>query len=106
MSALPVGQLTYKQAVKEIEAILARVPDSEIPKPERIEKRPGETVTVAWWGGKGWHIEPGTTSPQGRRRGHFGLLDLFADEWLHRERERRYGKGYTFRDGKQIGGAA
>lgn len=98
------GELTYRQAVKEILAILDQVSDAQIPKPDRIE-RPGDTPDgIAWFGGKGYHVRP-TTMRASRSRA-YGLVDVFENEWLYRERVRVYGKNFEFRDGAQLGGFA
>lgn len=55
--------MTREQAAAAIRAILAAVPDDELPKP-KIEKRDGETI--AWFGGLGRNL--GSAKRGGVRR--------------------------------------
>jgi hypothetical protein len=46
--------MNIKQARAAIEAILAAIPDSELPKFDKVEERDGKTIV--WWGGTGHHL--------------------------------------------------
>lgn len=43
--------MNIKEARDAIEAILAAIPDSELPAFDKVESRDGKTIV--WWGGKG-----------------------------------------------------
>lgn len=49
-----MAALTYEAAVAAIAAILAAVPDDELPEISRMEYRDGKAI--AWFGGMGAHL--------------------------------------------------
>lgn len=55
--------MKIKEARNAIEAILASIPDSELPKFDKVEQREGRTIV--WWGGTGRHL--GTAKARGVR---------------------------------------
>lgn len=64
--------MNIKEARAAIEAILDAIPDSELPKFDKIE--PDEKYgAVAWWGGHGYHLgsakRNGKRDPENYRRG-------------------------------------
>lgn len=56
--------MNVKAARAAIEAILAAIPDEELPDFDRIERKGGQVI--AWWGGTGHHL--GSSRRNGKRR--------------------------------------
>ncbi|SEE83388.1 hypothetical protein SAMN04489740_2717 [Arthrobacter alpinus] len=56
--------MKYETAVEAIKAILAAVPDDELPKPSKIKKS-AEGTPVVWFGGRGYHLGSATSSRNG-----------------------------------------
>jgi hypothetical protein len=75
--------MNRKQAESAILAILADIPDSQLPK-GRVEKRGDKTIF--WFGGKGHHLgtatKNGARDPKVHRRS--GLMDLLEGEATYR----------------------
>lgn len=57
--------MDIKTARAAIEAILASIPDEELPEFDRVEVTKGGTI-VAWWGSTGHHL--GTAKKNGERQ--------------------------------------
>lgn len=55
--------MNIKTAQAAIRAILAAIPDDELPKFDRVEQRDGKTIV--WWGGNGYHL--GSATSGGKR---------------------------------------
>lgn len=51
--------MDIKTARAAIEAILAAIPDDELPEFDKVEQRDG--TTIVWWGGTGYHLGSATT---------------------------------------------
>lgn len=85
--------MNIKQARAAIEAILAAIPDAELPNFDRIEHRPDGT-TVAWLGGTGYHL--GTAKRGDKRRPknyrERGSWDAIEGEMTYRA-DKRFLKG-------------
>ncbi len=47
--------ITLREARIAIETILAGLPDTALPKPDKVEADPDGTV-IAWFGGHGYHL--------------------------------------------------
>jgi hypothetical protein len=76
--------MNIKEARAAIEAILAEIPDSELPPFDKIEERDGKTIV--WWGGRGSHLGTATSGgvrdPLVHRRS--GSWDAIEGEMQHR----------------------
>lgn len=64
--------MNIKEAQAAIAAILDSIPDSDLPKPDRIDQDADYGPTV-WWGGHGYHIASprngkGEPNPESYRR--------------------------------------
>ena len=71
--------MNIKQARAAIEAILEAIPDSELPKFDKVEHRDG--TVIVWWGSQGSHL--GTAKSNGerdpltyRRRGSWDAIEM------------------------------
>lgn len=76
--------MNIKQARAAIEAILAAIPDDEMPKFDKVEQRDGDVIV--WWGGCGHHLgsamSAGQREPNIHRRS--GSWDAIEGEMVAR----------------------
>lgn len=85
--------MNIKEARAAIEAILAAIPDDELPSFDKVEERDGKTIV--WWGSTGHYL--GTATSSGKRSPHNyrrnGSWDAIEAEMTYRADLRYFENG-------------
>ena len=85
--------MNFREAVIAIEEILKSIPDSELPKFDKVEMEDG--LPIVWWASSGYHL--GKTTRNGKREPlvyrQNAATDAIEGEMIYRADQRLFDNG-------------